>query len=51
MRKILTTIGILLFLLGGCAMDSKSLLIPICMVIGGGLITLLTIEKGPQAYA
>jgi len=51
MRKIITAIGMMTFLLGASAMDSKSLLIPIVMVIGGGLITLISIEKGPQAYA
>lgn len=50
MRRAMTYIGVLTFLAGMCSMDSKSLLIPAVMVIGGGLLTYFSIEKGPQAY-
>jgi hypothetical protein len=43
MRTLVSVIGITLFILGGAAMDSASLIVPACMVLTGlGLVTVST---------
>lgn len=44
MQKIITIIGMLMFLIGGCSMDSKSLLIPAVLAITGLGLVALTID-------
>lgn len=39
MKTAMTTIGVLLFMLGACAMDSKSIVIPVIMTFAGLAIT------------
>jgi len=42
LQKLICLIGILCFCLGGSSMDSKNLLIPAALTIGGGLLALAT---------
>lgn len=50
MRNIITGIGTVIFLLGMMAGESKNLLYPLAMILIGGAIVLISMEKGPQAY-
>ena len=42
LQKLICLIGVLCFCFGGSSMNSKNLLIPAALTIGGGLLALAT---------
>lgn len=43
--RILTVIGAALFIIGGCGLDSESMLIPAIMTLSGALIVDFCVER------
>jgi len=50
MRTISLAVGCMLFFAGASAMDSRNLLVPVVMILIGGLVMLLSVYmiNGPQ---